>query len=135
MWDSKHDVFLPIRQAYYAVLPTKTSLEYIHSACSFFSFSSVGPHVSSINFVKVQFLLIFIAVTLSMVSCLLIAWYHLAFISFSDSSFSCITLLHLRTHIRYADSDRRIWRRQVGLGVSFSFVVAGSDLLVCPIVG
>ena len=114
MWGSKHDVFLPIRQAHHTVLPTKTSLECIQFACNSFSFLSVGPHVSSISFIKVLFLLIFIAVTLLMVSCLLIMQYHLILISSSDIGFSCITLSHLRTHIKYADLDRRIWRRQVG---------------------
>ena len=113
MWGSKHDVFPPIRQAHHAVLPTKTSLECIQFACNSFSFLSAGPHVSSISFIKVLFLLIFVAVTLSMVSCSLIAWYHLILISSSDSGFPCITLSHLRSHIKYTDSDRRIWRSRV----------------------
>ena len=58
--------------------------------------------------------MIFVVVTLLMVSLLLIAQYHLALISPSVRSLSCITLSHLRTQIKYADSDRRIWKSWVG---------------------
>jgi len=114
VWGSKHDVFPPIRQAHHAVLPTKTSLDCSQFACVSFPLLSMGPQVSLISFVKLSFLLIIIAVTLLMVSLLLIARYHLVLISPSDSGFSCITLSHLKTHIKYADSDRRVWRSRVG---------------------
>ena len=56
----------------------------------------------------VSFLMI-VAVILSLVSLLLIAFSHLATISLPSCLFSCITLSHLRTHIRWAASDISIW--------------------------
>jgi len=113
VWGSKHDIFPPIRQAHHAVLPTKTSLDCSQFACVSFSLLSMGPQVSLISFMKLSFLLTIVVVTLLMVSLSLIAWYHLVLISPSDSGFSCITLLHLKTHIKYANSNRRVWRSQV----------------------
>ena len=49
-----------------------------------------------------------------MVSFLFMAWSHLLFISSSWWCFPCITLLHLSTHMRYANSRRSIWRSLVG---------------------
>jgi len=59
-------------------------------------------------------LTVFIMVTLLLVSFLLIMQYHLALISPSVRGFSCISLSHLRTQIKYADSDRMIWKGWVG---------------------
>jgi len=78
------------------------------------SFLSIGSQVPSASFVNSLVLMIFVAVTLSMVSLLLITQYHLALISLFMMGFSCMTLSHLRTQIRYTDSDRRIWKCWVG---------------------
>jgi len=51
---------------------------------------------------------------LIMVSVSLITQCHLTHISPSESRFSWMTHLHLRAHIRYMDSNSRIWRSQVG---------------------
>jgi len=64
---------MPNRHAHHAVLPTKTSLQYIQFAGVSFSFLSAGSHVSSTSFMNLLVLTIFIVVTLLMVSCLLIA--------------------------------------------------------------
>ena len=104
------DVYPPGGQAPHAVLPTKTSQRYIQFAGISVSFLSTGSHVASISCVNLLVLVIFIAVTLLMVSLSLIARYHLALISPSVRSFSCITLLYLRTQIKYVDSDRGIWK-------------------------
>ena len=108
------DVYPPGGRAPHAVLPTKTSQRYIQFAGISISFLNAGSHVLSISCMNLLVLMIFVAVTLSMVSLLLIARYHLALISPSVGSFSCITLSHLRTQITYADSDRRIWKSRVG---------------------
>ena len=49
-----------------------------------------------------------------MVSRSFIMWCHHALISLFGMFFSCITHLHLSVHIRYANSDSRIWSRWVG---------------------
>ena len=64
-----------------------------------------------------------------MVSLLLIARYHLAQISPSWRCFPCMTLSHLRTHIKYADSDRMIWKSWVGPWQVFLFCRRGLFLL------
>jgi len=114
VWDSKHDVCTPSRRAHHTVLPTKTSLQCIHCTGISPSFLRAGSQVSSTRFVNSSVLVIFRAVTLSIVSLSLITRCHLALISPSDRDFSCMTLSHHRTHIMYADSDRRIWRSRVG---------------------
>jgi len=114
VWDSKPDVCTPKRRAHRAVLPTKTSLWYNHLAGGSPSFLSAGSQVSSTSFLNLSVLVIFVAVTLSMVSHSLIARSHLALISLSVRGFSCMTLSHRRAHIRYADSDRIIWSSRVG---------------------
>jgi len=100
---------MPNRHAHCAVLPTKTSLQCIQFAGVSFSFRSAGSHVSSTSFMNLLVLTIFVTVTLSMVSHLLIVHCHLALISLSWRGFSWMTHSHLRTHMRYANSDRRIW--------------------------
>jgi len=114
VWDPKHDVDPPIGKACHAILPTKTSLTYGWFACISCVFLKAGSQVSFTSFVNFLFCMIFDVDTLSMVRRSLIAWVHLALISLLVSTFSCMTLSHLRTHIRYADSDRRIWKSQVG---------------------
>ena len=108
------DIYPPRGWGPHTVLPTKTSQRYIQFAGISISFLSAGSHVPLISCVNLLVLMIFVVVTLSMVSLLLIARYHLALISPSVRSFSCITLSHLRTQITYADSDRRIWKSWVG---------------------
>jgi len=100
---------MPNRHAHCAVLPTKTSLQCIQFAGVSFSFRSAGSHVSSTSFMNLLVLTIFVTVTLLMVSHLLIVHCHLALISLSWRGFSWMTHSHLRTHMRYANSDRRIW--------------------------
>jgi len=114
VWDSKHDICMPSRRAHCTVLPTKTSLQCIHCTGISPSFLRAGSQVSSTRFINSLVLVIFRVVTLSIVSLSLIAQCHLALISPSDRAFSCMTLSHHRTYIMYADSDRRIWRSQVG---------------------
>jgi len=114
VWDSKHNVCTPHRHAHRAVLPTKTLRSFIQFAGISPSFLNAGSHVVSTSFVNLLVLMIFVAVTLSMVSLLLIACRHLALISLSERVFSCMTLSHLRTQIRYTDSDRMIWSNWVG---------------------
>ena len=113
VWDSRHDVDPPIGKACHAILPTKTSLTYGWFACISCVFLKAGSQVSFTSFMNFLFHIIFDTDTLSMVRHLLIMWFHLALISLSVSTFSCMTLSHLRTHIRYTDSDRRIWKSQV----------------------
>ena len=115
VWGSKHDdVYPPNGQACQAVLPTKTSqlcIQFTGNSCPFLN---AGPQVPSTSFLNLLVLTIFVVVVLLMVSLSLIAQYHLALISPSVRGFSCITLSHLRTQIRYADSDRMIWKSLVG---------------------
>jgi len=59
-------------------------------------------------------LMIFVVVTLSMVSHLLIARSHLVLISLSWRVLSWMTHSHLRTHMRYTDLDRMIWSSHDG---------------------
>ena len=103
----------PGRWIHRTVLPTKTSLICIQFASTSLSFLNAISHVSITVLVNFSFRLIFVAVTLLMVSLSFIAWYHLARISPSDSCFSCVTLSHLRTQIKYADSDSIIWKSLV----------------------
>ena len=98
---------------HHTVLPTKTSPICIQFTSISFSFFNAISHVSITVLVNSLFCLIFVVVTLLLVILLFIAWYYLAHISCSDSSFPCITLSHLRTQIRYADSDRIIWKSLV----------------------
>jgi len=112
VWGSKH-AFLGSRVRY-AVLPTKTSLRFIQFIGSSLSFLSACSQVSTTSLVNPSFLLIIVAFILSVVSLSLIARSHLVLISLSVSIFSCITLSHLRTQMRYADSEMMIWRSQVG---------------------
>ena len=117
VWGSKHGVPPPTRQGHHAVLPTKTSRHSIQFTGSSMIFLRAGSQVSSTRFVNWWVLLVFVVLvtfTLSVVSLSLITWYHLARISPLWSSFSCMTLSHLRTQIRYTDSDRMIWRSCVG---------------------
>jgi hypothetical protein len=58
-----------------------------------------------IRFVCVLSRVIFVVVILSHVSCSFIFLHHLVFISLSVCSSSWIVLSHLRTHMRWADSD------------------------------
>jgi len=60
VWDSKHDVDLPIGRAHHTILPTKTSLTYGWFAYISYVFLKAGSQVS-----------------LLMVNCLLIVWFHL----------------------------------------------------------
>jgi hypothetical protein len=77
------------------------------------NFWRVSLHVFLIRFVYVLSCMIFVAVILSHVSHLLIFLCHLVFISSSVCSSLWIILSHLRTHMRWADSDIRICRRCV----------------------
>ena len=79
-----------------------------------FSFLNAGSQVLSISFMKLPVCIIFVAVTWSVVSLSLIAWSYLAHISLMVRGFSCMTLLYLKTYIRYTDSNRRIWKSCVG---------------------
>ena len=56
VWDSKHDMDLPIGWAHHAILPTKTSLSYGWFACVSCVFLSAGSQVSFISFVSFLFL-------------------------------------------------------------------------------
>jgi len=105
----------PNRWAHHTVLPTKTSPRCIQFAGISFSFFNASSQVAITVLVNLWFCLIFVTVTLLMVSLLLIAWYHLALISLSENTFSCMTFSHLNTQIKYADSDRMIWKSLVGL--------------------
>jgi len=113
VWDSKHDVDLPIGKAHHTILPTKTSLTYGWFACISCVFLKAGSQVSFTSFMNFSFRMIFDTDTLLMVRRSLIVWFHLMLISLLVSTFSCMTLSHLRTYIRYADSDRRIWKSWV----------------------
>ena len=84
---------MPNRHAHRAVLPTKTSLWYNQFAGVPHSFLSAGTHVSSTSFVNLFVLVIFIAVTLLMVSLLLIAHFHVT----SFLGFLCVWLPALRS--------------------------------------
>ena len=81
----------PNRRAHHAVLPTKTSLHCIQFTGISIVFFNASSHVSSTRFVNMLVLLIFIAVTVSMVSLLLITRHPLAHISPSGRCF-CMTL-------------------------------------------
>ena len=52
VWGSKHDVLPPNRRAHHAVLPTKTSQQYIHCAGSSIVFLKAGSRVSSASFMN-----------------------------------------------------------------------------------
>ena len=114
VWDSKCGVNPPYRQAHHTVLPTKTSWQCIQFAGSSISCFKTGSHVPPISFVYLLVRAIFVTVTLSMVGLSLIVWYHFALISLLEMTFSCMTLLHLSIHIKYTDSESRIWKSQVG---------------------
>jgi len=112
VWGSKHA--FPGSRVRYAVLPTKTSLWFIQFGGRALSFSSIGSQVFTTRLVNPSSLFIFVAVILSLVSLLLMLRSHRFLISFACSCFSWITILHRRTHMRYAASNMRICGRRVG---------------------
>lgn len=70
-------------------------------------------HVALISLVCSFPRLILVAITLSSVNLLLMAFDHRASTSWLEWSLSWITLSHLITHVRCAASEIRIWRSQV----------------------
>jgi len=112
VWGSKHT--FPGSRVRYAVLPTKTSRWFIQFGGRSLSFLSIGSQVFTTRLVNLLFLLIFVAVILSLVSLLLMFRSHRFLISFSCRRFSWMTLLHHRVHMRYADSEMSICRSRVG---------------------
>ena len=93
-----------------APLPTKTSRLVIQSSGRSPCFLRTCSHVLLTFFLDFSSRLIFVAVILSLVSLVLMARSHLWYVSFAVCICSCMTRSHLRTHIRWADSDTRIWR-------------------------
>jgi hypothetical protein len=69
---------------------------------------SNGFHMFITRFMNLLSCLIFIAIILSLVSLVLMAFFHLMSTSLSECTFSQITLSHHRTHIRWAASEIRI---------------------------
>ena len=104
----------------HVLLPTKTSLFWNQ-------FSGGVPfryisflHVYLANFVNFLSRLALCATSLSVVSRLLIARYHLLVIPGKSRVLFCMTCSHLSTHIRWAASDSNICR---SLRVALSFIV------------
>jgi len=126
VWGSEH-IFSGVLECH-AVLPAKTSQWCIQFNGSPPSVSSACSQVSfTTSVVNSSVLLTFVAVTLSLVSLSLIARSHLLLIS---SLGSCMTLLHLSTHTRYADSESSICRRRDGPGRG-TLLVRLSSFLSC----
>jgi len=111
VWGSKH-TFSGLRIRY-AVLPTKTSL-WFNFGGSPLSFSRACSQVFTTSVVNPSFLLTLVAVILLIVSLSLITRSHLPLISSSECSFAWVTLSHLSTQIRYADSEMMICKSRVG---------------------
>jgi hypothetical protein len=114
----------------YALIPTKTSRFWNQLSGSvplhFNSFS----HVFFASLVKFLSRLDWCAVILSVVSHSFITLFHLLFTPCWLGAFSCITLLHWSTHIRWAASDSMIWRSLrdaffFGVGCMFSLFSFG----------
>ena len=91
-----------------ALLPTKTSRLEIQSVGRSIWFRRTCSHVCFTVWVDFASRLIFVVVSLSSVSLVLIAHVHLFFISLVVCEHSWITRSHLNTQIRWADSDSRI---------------------------
>jgi hypothetical protein len=111
----------------HAVLPTKTSLWCNQLGGSPPSVSSACSQVLTTRLVNTSFLMTLVAFILSMVSLSFIARSHLVLISSLVRIFPWITLSHLSTQVRYADSESSICRRRDGPCIGF-FLAGGSSL-------
>jgi hypothetical protein len=112
------------------VLPTKTSLSVMQFiGRSLFSVSSCSQ-VFTIRLVNPSFRLIRVAVILSVVSLSLVTRSHLLSTSLIECCSPWITLSPLISHIRCADSARRIWRSLVGPWRVFFVPLLGSRRLL-----
>ena len=116
-------IMWPSRARLYILLPTKTSQLWIQLWGMSADRWRVGSQVVCTCRRDFSSRLTLVAIILSSVSRALIAFNHLVWISLStcmrsslsssswSSSSDGMTLSHLRTHIRWAASDSRIWRR------------------------
>ena len=121
--------------ACYGLLPTETLWWLIQLGGSGSSFSSRASQVFITKLVNLFSRLIFVAVILSLVSLVLITFLHLVLIIASMCCIPCITLSHLRTHIRCAASVIRIVANLplpffLGLFRPFSFWGLGPFLIL-----
>ena len=101
-------------QIFQTLIPTKTSWFLIHSSSRSDCFFNVPSQVAFTSWVKgLSFFFIMVTMIFSLVSLLFIALYHLDPTSLLECVFSCITLSHLSTQIKWVASEIVIWRSLV----------------------
>ena len=105
--------------ACHAPLPTKTSRLVIQSFGRSPCFLRMCSHVFLVFLLDFSSLLIFVAIILSSVSLVFMTRSHLWCVSFVVCECSWMTRSHLRTHMRCADSEIRIWRSRFAPSVVF----------------
>ncbi len=113
-------------------LPTKTSRLWSHLCGRTVCFLSTSSQVANTRLVNGLSLRILVAAILSLVSLLLIALYHLAWVSFLVSCFPWMTCSRLITHIRWADSEIRIWSSLMAAFFFLSSLRSGTLSLILP---
>ena len=113
----------------HALLPTKTSRLCSQSFGRARVFSRTPSQVDLTLCMEALSCLITVAVILSLVSLLLMLSRHLFVISVVSWFLPWITRSHLSTHIRWADSVRRIWSSRAALALVCVLWLSWSYLL------